>query len=64
MNDAIRQMLGCYRLETPDDNIRALRETLQELALLGLCRSCESKGLAASRIRGRMNLRGVAGLEG
>ena len=39
MNDAIRQMLGRYRLETLDDHVRALREILQELALLGLWRS-------------------------
>lgn len=39
MNDAIRQMLGRYRLETLDDHVRALRQILQELALLGLWRS-------------------------
>lgn len=39
MNDAIRQMIGRYRLETLDDHVRALREILQELSLLGLWRS-------------------------
>lgn len=39
MNDAIRQMMGRYRLEALDDYVRALREILQELALLGLWRS-------------------------
>ena len=39
MNDAVQQMLGRYQLETLDDHVRALREILQELALLGLWRS-------------------------
>ena len=39
MNDAVRQMLARHRPNTPADHIRALREVLQELALLGLWRS-------------------------
>lgn len=39
MNDAVRQMLARYELSTNDDHLRALREILQELALLGLWRS-------------------------
>jgi len=39
MPDAIRQMLDRYRLDTLDEHVRALREVLQELALLGLWRS-------------------------
>jgi predicted nucleotidyltransferase component of viral defense system len=39
MNDAISRMLAKYRLETLDDHLRALREILQEIALLGLWRS-------------------------
>ena len=39
MNEAIRQMLSKYDLITRDDYIRALREILQEIALLGLWRS-------------------------
>lgn len=39
MNDAVRQMLLKYELTAQDDYIRALREILQEIALLGLWRS-------------------------
>jgi predicted nucleotidyltransferase component of viral defense system len=39
MNDAVSRMLAKYRLETLDDHLRALREILQEIALLGLWRS-------------------------
>ncbi len=39
MNDAIRQMLDTYTCRTRDDYINALREILQQLALLGLWRS-------------------------
>lgn len=39
MNEAVRQMLSRYELATLDDHLRALREILQELALLGLWRS-------------------------
>jgi len=39
MNDAIRSMLDKYDCQTHDDHVNALREILQELALLGLWRS-------------------------
>ncbi len=39
MHDAIRTMLARYALQTDDDCVNALREILQELALLGLWRS-------------------------
>lgn len=39
MNDAIRQMLDTYNCQTRDDYTNALREILQQLALLGLWRS-------------------------
>lgn len=39
MNEAIAQMLARYRPQGPTDYTRALREILQEVALLGLWRS-------------------------
>lgn len=39
MNKSIRQMLNKYKCETTWDTINALREILQEIALLGLWRS-------------------------
>lgn len=39
MNDAVARMLSKYRLETTEAHVRALREILQELALLGLWRA-------------------------
>ncbi len=39
MNGAIRQMLDRYACQSRDDYLNALREILQELALLGLWRS-------------------------
>jgi predicted nucleotidyltransferase component of viral defense system len=39
MHDAIRSMLESYECRTRDDYARALREILQEIALLGLWRS-------------------------
>lgn len=39
MNDAIHQMLAKYELKTLDESLRALREILQDLALLGLWRA-------------------------
>jgi len=38
MHDAIRAMLSRYKCQTLDDHVNALREILQELALLGLWR--------------------------
>jgi predicted nucleotidyltransferase component of viral defense system len=39
MNEAIRQILAKYDIRSLDDSIRALREIMQEIALLGLWRS-------------------------
>jgi predicted nucleotidyltransferase component of viral defense system len=39
MHDAVRQMMARHHPETPADHVRALREVLHELALLGLWRS-------------------------
>jgi hypothetical protein len=39
MNEAIRQMLATYEIRSLDDSLRALREIMQEIALLGLWRS-------------------------
>ena len=39
MHDAIRSMLNRYDCQTQDDYVNALREILQELALLGLWRA-------------------------
>jgi len=39
MNDAIKSMLGSYKCDTSNDYTNALREIMQELALLGLWRS-------------------------
>ena len=39
MNEAIRQMLERYDCQTRDDHVSALREILQQIALLGLWRS-------------------------
>lgn len=39
MNEAIRQMLDSYEIRSVGDSLRALREIMQEIALLGLWRS-------------------------
>lgn len=39
MNDAVARMLGRYTLDTTEAYVRALREVLQEIALLGLWRA-------------------------
>jgi len=39
MNEAIRQILAKYEIRSLDDSLRALREVMQEIALLGLWRS-------------------------
>ena len=39
MNDAVARMLSKYRLDTTEAHVRALREILQEIALLGLWRA-------------------------
>ncbi|HUM34465.1 MAG TPA: nucleotidyl transferase AbiEii/AbiGii toxin family protein, partial [Candidatus Saccharicenans sp.] len=38
MNEAIRQMLSAYEVKSLEDSLRALREIMQEIALLGLWR--------------------------
>jgi hypothetical protein len=39
MNEAIRQILSAYEIRSVEDSLRALREVMQEVALLGLWRS-------------------------
>jgi len=39
MNEAVRQMLATYEIRSVEDSLRALREVMQEIALLGLWRS-------------------------
>jgi predicted nucleotidyltransferase component of viral defense system len=39
MNEAVRQMLASYEIRALGDSLRALREIMQEIALLGLWRS-------------------------
>ncbi|MDK9717306.1 MAG: nucleotidyl transferase AbiEii/AbiGii toxin family protein [Trichlorobacter sp.] len=39
MHDAVKRMLARYEPKTADDSIRALREIIQEVALLGLWRA-------------------------
>lgn len=39
MNDAVKKMLERYSCNTPEETLHALREILQEVALLGLWRS-------------------------
>jgi len=39
MNEAIRQILATYEIRSLEDSLRALREVMQEIALLGLWRS-------------------------
>ncbi len=39
MNEAIRQILSTYEIRSVEDSLRALREVMQEIALLGLWRS-------------------------
>lgn len=38
MNEAVRQMLSAYEIRSVGDSLRALREVMQEIALLGLWR--------------------------
>lgn len=39
MNEAVRQILANYEIRSVEDSLRALREIMQEIALLGLWRS-------------------------
>lgn len=38
MNEAVRQILAAYEIRSVEDSLRALREIMQEIALLGLWR--------------------------
>ncbi len=38
MNEAVRQMLAAYEVRSVQDSLWALREVMQEIALLGLWR--------------------------
>ncbi len=38
MNEAVRQMLAAYEVRSVRDSLSALREVMQEIALLGLWR--------------------------
>jgi len=60
MHDAIRSMLDRYDLHTRDDYTNALREIIQEIALLGLWRS---KFFEHSAFYGGTALRVVYGLD-
>lgn len=60
MHEAVRAMLGRYPCRTRDDYINALREILQELALLGLWRS---KFFEHAAFYGGTALRVLYGLE-
>jgi len=60
MHDAVRSMLDRYDLHTRDDYTNALREILQEIALLGLWRS---KFFEHSAFYGETALRVLYGLD-
>ena len=60
MNSAIARMLGRYEARTTEDHVRALREILQELALLGLWRA---KFFEKAAFYGGTSLRILYGME-
>lgn len=60
MNEAIRTMLARYECRTRDDGVNALREILQELALLGLWRG---KFFEHAAFYGGTALRALHGLD-
>jgi len=60
MNEAIRQILAKYEIRSLDDSLRALREVMQEIALLGLWRS---KFFERAAFYGGTALRVLYGLE-
>jgi len=60
MNSAIARMLGRYEARTAEDRVRALREILQELALLGLWRA---KFFEKAAFYGGTSLRILYGME-
>jgi len=60
MNEAIRQILGTYEVRSLEDSLRALREVMQEIALLGLWRS---KFFEKAALYGGTALRVLYGLD-
>jgi predicted nucleotidyltransferase component of viral defense system len=60
MNEAIRQILATYEIRSLDDSLRALREVMQEIALLGLWRS---KFFEKAALYGGTALRVLYGLD-
>jgi predicted nucleotidyltransferase component of viral defense system len=60
MNEAIHQMLAKYEIRSLDDSLRALREIMQETALLGLWRS---KFFERAALYGGTALRVLHGLD-
>ncbi len=45
MNAAIQDMLAPYQPQTPQDYQNAVREIVQEIALLGFSRHCHKRNL-------------------
>lgn len=60
MNEVIRKILAKYEIRSVDDSLRALREILQEIALLGLWRS---KFFERAAFYGETALRVLYGLD-
>src|SRR5512143_995283 len=60
MNDALAQMLAGYNCRSMEDHLRALREILQQIALLGLWRS---KFFEKAAVYGGTALRILYGLD-
>ena len=60
MNEAIRQILAPYEVRSLEDSLRALREVMQEIALLGLWRS---KFFEKAALDGGTALRVLYGLD-
>jgi hypothetical protein len=60
MNEAIRQILATYEIRSLDDSLRALREVMQEIALLGLWRG---KFFEKAAVYGGTALRVLYGLD-
>ena len=60
MNEAVRQMLGGYEIKSPADALWALREIIQQVALLGLWRS---KFFERAAFYGGSALRIIYGIE-
>ena len=60
MNEVIRQMLASYEIRSVEDSLRALREVMQEIALLGLWRS---KFFEKAAFFGGTSLRVLYGLD-